>query len=95
MIDRLIKWQLTLFEFDLDIYHVSKKKLIIANDLSRLIEYLSMNSFSTKILLTFFVIEDSSIMTDRSTHDQEMKSKHIVEDFEKEESQKISQNWEL
>ena len=94
MIDRLVKWQLTLFEFDLDIYYVSKRKLIIANDFSRLIEYLSMNSFSTKVSLTFFVIEGSLIMTDRSSQNQEMKSK-LMKDQNEEEFQNISQNWEL
>ena len=62
-IDRIVKWQLTLSKFNLNIIHVSKRKLIIVDDLSKIIEYSFSSSFSFESTMMIFSITRKSSTT--------------------------------
>lgn len=66
VIDKLAGWQLILFEFNLNIYHVSDRELIIADDLFRLTEYFSLNTSLSEIFMISFMTE--FCMTDEQSN---------------------------
>ncbi len=56
-----MQYQLTLFEYNLNIYYVFEKKLAIVDNLSRISKLLLIDLSSIKISLVFFVIKSFEI----------------------------------
>ena len=49
-----------LFEYDLEVYHVSKKKFVVVDDFSRLIKYLFYDSRSKNFILIALIVETTT-----------------------------------
>ena len=54
---RILRWQLALSEYDLDIYYVLGKNLAVANDLSRIEKYPSRIAIDEESTMTSFAAE--------------------------------------
>ena len=60
---KIARWQLTLSKFNLNIIHVSKKKLIITDDLSKIINYSFSSFFNFEFTMMIFSVTENSITT--------------------------------
>ena len=66
--NRIARWQLALSKYSLNIIHVSERKLVIANDLSKIINY-SFSSFSNFefTMMTFSITKKSFTTNDEQS----------------------------
>ena len=63
MINKFIKQQFSLSEFDFNIVHVLNKNLEIINELSKIVNAFSVVSFAIENLLTSFAIKNVKVIT--------------------------------
>ena len=77
MIDKFAKWQFSLSKFHLNIVHVSKKDLVITDELSRIMNALSATSSMIENLLILFALKNVEVTTDILISKKNSNSKDI------------------